>query len=118
MQFDPIAPNKMIVRFIISEGKRYRVGQVGVKGNKLFTTEEVLKGQRAKDGKKTTRGLQLTVGEIFTPKGLARDRERIEDMYGSCGYYRGTDHPIRNANTETGTIDLVYEIEEGEKGLY
>jgi outer membrane protein insertion porin family len=115
VQFDQIAPNKMIVRFVISEGKRYRVGQVGVKGNKLFSTEELLKGQRTKDGKKTTRGLQMTVGEIFTPKGLARDREKIEDMYGSRGYIEARITPIRNANTETGTIDLVYEIEEGEK---
>jgi hypothetical protein len=44
VQFDQIAPAKMIVRFIISEGKRYRVGQVSVKGNKLFSTEEIRHG--------------------------------------------------------------------------
>src|SRR5207237_6671343 len=117
VKFDQSSPDKMIVRFIISEGKRYKVGNVEVKGNKLFSTDEILHGSKSKVGKTGAggKGLEMKAGDIFTPKGLNRDRERIEDLYGSRGFIDARINPIRNANTETGTIDLVYDIDEGEK---
>jgi outer membrane protein insertion porin family len=117
VKFDQPSPDKMIVRFIVSEGKRYKVGNVEVKGNKLFSTDEILHGAKSKEGKKGGggKGLEMKAGDIFTPKGLNRDRERIEDLYGSRGFIDARINPIRNANTETGTIDLVYDIDEGEK---
>ena len=104
-------PRKVVVDFIISEGARYRVGAIDFKGVTLFPTNEVLKK------------LKMQVGKIFTPKGLYKDVEAIQDMYGARGYIGdGSSDRVpviarRNANTQTGTMDLVYEIEEGHRSF-
>jgi outer membrane protein insertion porin family len=119
IKFDYATPNRLRLRFVIDEGKRYKVGKVEFKGNKLFSTDEILKGLRRREGPKIKTGLSMGVGEIFTPKGLAKDVEALEDFYGARGYidvrYPSTFKAIKNANTETGTMDLVYQIDEGEK---
>jgi len=104
-------PNKIIVDFVVFEGRRYRVGAVDIKGVTLFSTNDIL------------RRLKMPVGAVFTPKGLQKDVEIIQDFYGSKGYIgegsadRINVIPRRNANTQTGTMDLVYELEEGPKSF-
>src|SRR5207249_849947 len=65
-------------------------------------------------------GLTMDVGDIFTPKGLAKDTEAVEDFYGAKGYIdvTSTTHNLvvlRIPNTETGTMDLEFQIDEGQK---
>jgi outer membrane protein insertion porin family len=102
-------PRKVVVDFVISEGARYRVGAIDFKGVTLFNTNDLIKR------------LKMPVGSIFTPKGLYKDVEAIQDAYGARGYIgEGASDRVaviarRNANTQTGTMDLVYEIEEGPK---
>lgn len=96
-------PRKLVLHFVISEGTRYRVGAIGFTGVTLFTTNFV----QSK--------LKMTVGSIFTPKGLTKDLEIIQDLYGAKGYIDAVVRPRKNANTQMGTMDLVYEIEEGSK---
>ncbi|MCI0535239.1 MAG: outer membrane protein assembly factor BamA [Verrucomicrobiales bacterium] len=110
-------PKRMTVRFFVSEGRQYKVGAVEVKGNKLFTSDEILKGANlfAKPEKKQ-KGLRLAVGKTFTPKGLTDDLQAIEDFYGSKGYIDVRVVADKNPNTEKGTMDLVYEILNEDKG--
>ncbi len=96
-------PRKVLLRFVISEGRQYKVGAVGFKGVTLFPTNDVA----AK--------LKMGVGQIFTPKGLHKDLEMIQDLYGAKGYIDARINARKNANTETGTMDLVYEVEENDK---
>jgi outer membrane protein insertion porin family len=104
-----LKPTRMILHFVVSEGRQYKVGAIGFKGIALFPTNNV------------AAVLKMKVGDTFTPKGLATDKEAIEDFYGSRGYIgsggRGSVFvfPRKNPNVETGTMDLVYEIEEGEE---
>jgi outer membrane protein insertion porin family len=106
------------VDFVISEGRRYRVGAIDFKGVTLFSTNDILKRAGADH-----RGLRMPVGAVFTPKGLQRDVEAIQDLYGAKGYIgEGASDRVpviahRNANTQTGTMDLVYEVEEGQKSI-
>ncbi len=59
----------------------------------------------------------------FTPDGLTHDIHAIEDFYGARGYIdvrqggglNGSLNVRRIPNTETGTMDLEYEIDEGQK---
>jgi outer membrane protein insertion porin family len=100
-------PRKLIVYFDIHEGRQYRVGAVDFKGMTLFTTNQALSR------------LKMNVGSIFTPKGFNQNITAMEDLYGAKGYIdveygRGL-RVIRKPNTQTGTIDLTYEIEEGNK---
>lgn len=112
------SPRKMVLQFVISEGTRYKVGAVEFKGNQLFSSDEILKGIVFAGKLKKP---EMTVGKIFTPKGLNKDLEAIQDFYGAKGYIgEGSADHIRifarkKANTQTGTIDLVYELEEGDK---
>ena len=57
---------------------------------------------------------------MFTPKGLGTNIEAVEDFYGSKGYIDVTPgsrnlNVVRIPNTETGTMDLEFQIDEGQK---
>jgi outer membrane protein insertion porin family len=117
-------PQTMIVRFVIYEGTQYRVGTVKFSGNKLFPDPDLIAGLRdGNSGKKAKvgpNGLTMDFGDVFTPKGLAADTEVVEDFYGSRGYIDvatsgGHLNVVRVPNTETGTIDLEFRINEGQK---
>jgi len=98
-----LTPTRMILHFIVNEGRQYKVGAIGFKGPARFSTNDV------------ARVLKMHPGDIFTPKKLATDKEAIEDFYGTKGHIDTRVFPQRNPNVQTGTMDLVYEINEGEK---
>ncbi len=112
-QFDQINPKRMAIRFMVEEGTQYKVGAVEIKGNKLFSTEDIMKGFVVEGKLKKP---DMTVGKTFTPKGLDQDLEAIRDFYGAKGYIDTWAKPIKNPNTEKGTMDLVYEIQDESKG--
>ncbi|MBI4324118.1 MAG: outer membrane protein assembly factor BamA, partial [Chloroflexi bacterium] len=113
VQFDQINPKRMAIPFIVEEGTQYKVGAVEINGNKLFSTEDIMKGF-VLEGK--VKKPEMTVGRTFTPKGLDQDLEAIRDFYGAKGYIDAWVKPIKNPNTEKGTMDLVYEIQDESKG--
>lgn len=110
VQIEYISPKRMLLRLFVSEGRQYRVGSVEFKNNKVFTGDEISMGPPG------SRGLRMEAGEIFTPKGLERDVETVRDFYGAKGYIDVWVRPLKNPNIESGTMDLVYEINEEEKG--
>ncbi len=96
-------PSRIELHFVVSEGRQYKVGAVDYKGVKLFPTNDVSKA------------LKMGVGQTFTPKGLNKDTEAVTDLYGAKGYIDARIVPRRSPNTQTGTMDLTYDIEEKEK---
>ena len=125
VKFDHPVTNKMVIRFYIYEGRQYKVGSVTFTGNKLFTAEEIHRGlqsvhnsEHSKD-KLGPHGLAMDGGDIFTPGGLDKDTQAIEDFYGSKGYIDVVRGPALRAayipNVETGTMDLEFQIKEGQK---
>jgi outer membrane protein insertion porin family len=123
-------PRQMVVRLVVYEGRQYRIGAVRFTGNKIFSTPQIIAGMRhshqAKGGKTKLgpNGLPMDVGDIFKPKDYVRDVEAVEDFYGSHGYIDVTTTPgnvsgglkvIRIPNTETGTMDLEFQINEGQQ---
>lgn len=126
VRFDAPKPKWMDINLLVSEGRQYKVGAVEFKGNKLFTADEIKQwiynnklwiGDDTRGKKAKRRGLQLNVGETFTPTGLSADLEAIQDFYGARGYIDTKIAAIKKPNTETGTMDLVYEIEEFDKSF-
>jgi outer membrane protein insertion porin family len=115
VKFDQPKTNRMILKIDVSEGPQYRVGNVEVKGNELFTTEQILQNLSSKDGEKFQRGLQLKPGEVFSPRRLFKDVEAIQDFYGARGYIEARVNDERVANIEKGTLDIRYQLSEGEK---
>jgi outer membrane protein insertion porin family len=127
VQFLYPTPRKMVVHFVVYEGRQYKVGSVTFSGNKVFSKADITNGLHraamARAGKKVKagpNGLPMDVGDTFTPEGLQKDSEAVEDYYGSKGYIDVTPNS-RNLvvekipNTETGTMDLGFRIEEGQK---
>src|SRR6185369_9141643 len=120
------SPTTMIIRFTIYEGKQYRVGSIKFSGNKVFTTAQLTNGLRqihatkGDKGKTGPNGLTMDVGDVFRPKGLTKNIEDVEDFYGARGYIDvGSSSRnlsvLRIPNTETGTMDLDFQLEEGQK---
>lgn len=112
VKFDYLKPNEMVLRFVVSEGQRYKVGAIDYFGNKLFKTEEINRGYLL-NGKLVRP--RLEVGDTFTPQGLAKDVDAINDFYGSKGYIDARVLAIKKANTASGTMDLTYQMDEGQK---
>lgn len=103
VKYENPTANKMIIHFVVSEGRQYKVGALSVKGAALFPTNDVV------------RRLKMSVGSTFTPNGLNKDLESVRDLYGAKGYIDTRVEARKSPNVETGTMDLVYEIAEGDK---
>ena len=108
--------NTMYIKYYVNEGRQYKVGNVKISGNKIFTDAEILNGlhgvhdfQHSK-AKLGVHALPMDSGDTFTPDGLAKDTELIEDFYGSKGYIEISEgralQKIEVPNVETGTMDV------------
>ncbi|MBI3192063.1 MAG: hypothetical protein HYZ36_05300, partial [Pedosphaera parvula] len=119
IKFEQITPKKMTITFVLFEGKQYKVGAVDIKGNSIFTKDEIIQELKRSRRKATVgeHGLEADAGLTFSPKSLSRDIERMQDVYGAKGYIDARVVPVKTANTETGTMDLVYQIEEKQKSF-
>jgi outer membrane protein insertion porin family len=96
-------PNQILITIQIDEGRQYKVGEVAFEGNEIF------------DNAALYSILRLLPGDTFSPEKLDEDVQALEDVYGSFGYLDAMARPDRRANVETGNIDLVYRIREGER---
>jgi outer membrane protein insertion porin family len=103
VKIEHVTTNKAIVHWVVSEGVLYKVGSLGFKGVTLFTTNDILQAMKMK------------VGTVFTPRALNKDVEAITDYYGARGYIDARVLARKIPNTQAGTMDLMYELVEGEK---
>ena len=119
-------PKTLRIEFVVNEGSLYKVGAVNFTGtNQLFSTDELIRGlklQHDYSHSKTNigpHGLEADVGFTFKPQALDHDVQAIEDFYGARGYIDVKEGPnlrvTRIPNTESGTIDIGYEITAGQK---
>jgi outer membrane protein insertion porin family len=97
-----VAPKWMVIHIGIFEGQQYKVGTLKIQGNKLFPSSAL------------ERRLKMVSGQVFTPEGLSKDIKALEDYYGARGYLDTSVRSDREPNVETGRLDLVYTIKEGE----
>ncbi len=103
VKFDYPKPNRLVLTFVIEEGRRYKVGDISITGNTLYPTD-------------TLRGLlKLKTGDTFSPSGVEKDQKALEDYVGKDGYVDARVRVVRKPNLETGAIDLEYQYTEGDK---
>jgi outer membrane protein insertion porin family len=119
VEFDQIDPKWMVVRLHLFEGQPYKVGAVSFTGNALFSTNDFANYKRTFTDPRNPlsdqdRGLKTRVGEVFTPKKLARDVAFLQDFYGARGYIDAVVHAQKIANVTLGTMDVTFEIQEGQ----
>jgi outer membrane protein insertion porin family len=112
VRFDYPKANRMVIHFVIDEGRQYKVGKVSYEGNKLFKGEEFAKLSYRDD---RTKRHQMAEGSTFTPDALNKTKGAIEDYYGTRGYIDTQIVAVKSANTTTGTIDIKFLIDERDK---
>jgi outer membrane protein insertion porin family len=93
----------LTLTFVIDEGPRYRIRNVSLVGNKTFTTESL------------ESRLQLTSGDYFDARKMNADLNALRETYGGEGYIHSDINADPRFLEEPGTIDLVYDIDEGEQ---
>ena len=91
----------LTVTFVITEGPRYRIGQVSFVGNKKFTNAELMEK------------LYLQSGEYFDQRDMNHDVTALRDLYGSQGHIFAEVKADPRFLEEPGTLNLVYDIQEG-----
>ena len=122
VKLDHPTTNSMIVKYYLYEGHQYRVGAVKFSGQKVFTDAEIIKGVRSiqkfqnSKAKLGANGLVMDVTNIFTPQGLTKDTEAVQDFYGSKGYIEIAQGQALHVQTvpdiEKGTMDLDFQVGE------
>lgn len=128
-------PRTMLIRMHLYEGQQYRVGKITFDGTTMLPTNAVSPAFRA--GKAPPRGPERTAwsdrvilarnfkmkeGDVFTMANLAKDTQAVEDFYDSKGHIDVGRDPeklkvTRVPNTDTSTMDIRYEIDEGQKSF-
>lgn len=91
------------LRFIIDEGRRYKVRNISFIGDKRFKGEELAKNA------------QLKENEFFNRGELDHDVSMMQDIYGGDGYVFAIVEAEPRVHPDTNELDLVYKIEEGER---
>ncbi|MDE2485222.1 MAG: outer membrane protein assembly factor BamA [candidate division NC10 bacterium] len=99
------AKQKLEIGIRVEEGPQYRVGEVQVTGNTVFSTEEVLKP------------LQIARQGIFSREVLQRDILTLTDRYSERGYLFADVAPAIGTDRESHIVDVGLEISEGKQAF-
>lgn len=97
-------PGKRInVLIPVEEGAQYRMGQLSITGNKLFTQEQL----------KSVIGLKP--GDIFSVGKIRKSFDNIRKAYGERGYISESSVPDQTFDDEKKTVDFAINFEEGKQ---
>lgn len=96
------AKGDIYINVSVNEGKKYTVGSVVIKGNKIASTEDL------------TEQIKLIEGEVFTEDLLHNDSAAIQGYYLEKGYIFARIEPNTSLNPDTGKVDINYNIIENE----
>ena len=113
------AKGRMQVTIYVFEGIPYTVGKIDFTGNTIYTKDQ-LRVYRGFKNIRMTEGMVYSP-RAFTPDGkepntelptLENDTQRLRDLYGVRGYIDMEVTPVRQANVESGKIDILYQLVE------
>ena len=93
----------VILNVSVEEGPLYSVKNIRIEGNKLFTEKELR--QR----------MELTTDSPFRQGEMAKDKNRIERIYGENGFLNIKITPVVSfPNISDPAVNIAYKIEEGD----
>ncbi len=95
--------NWLTITFVINEGPRYRIRNVSVLGNKIFTAGEL------------TKDFRLKQGDFFDKSALDKDLGSIRDVCGGQGYIFANIDANNSFCEQPAMVDLAYKVKEGEQ---
>jgi outer membrane protein insertion porin family len=123
VKYEYPGPGLMKVTISVFEGIQYTVGKIDFDGNTIFTKQQ-LRGYTV--GSYTQHVIRMDEGKVYSPRAytpekkepnkelptLENDIQRLRDLYGTRGYIDMQLTPERQANVESGKIDILYHIVE------
>lgn len=92
----------MFIKIAVDEGKHYVAGDIRIKGNQLFPESEIWQE------------LAMLPGMTYSQYYLSKDIEKVVQYYHKRGYMDARVVPDIQLNRETGKVDIVYQITEGD----
>lgn len=93
----------MTITIAVSEGEQYIVSSVIIKGNKVFTEEELKKL------------IKLTPGKPFSKAVMKKDVTALSDKYADNGYALVAINPDLDPSDEKKQVGVIYQVGEGDK---
>lgn len=104
IQLDP-ARKKLRIVIRVQEGPQYRIGQLSIKGNSLFSEAEI------------RQWLKSRPGGIFSREALQGDVVAITDRYSERGYLFADAAPVTEVQPAENTVNVALEITEGRQAF-
>ena len=95
---------RMAILVPVTEGPKYNVGHISIKGAKL-TTEAKIRAL-----------MKLKEGAVYSPKVVREDAKAIADGYGAGGYVDLVVVP-QGTPTAPGRIDVTFTVDEGQRSF-
>ncbi len=92
----------IFIKIRVEEGKHYVSGEIKIKGNQLFPESEIWQE------------LEMLPGMTYSQYYLGRDIEKVVKYYHPRGYMDARVVPDIQLNRESGKVDIVYQITEGD----
>ncbi|MBP9865598.1 MAG: outer membrane protein assembly factor BamA [Candidatus Omnitrophica bacterium] len=93
---------KLSVVVVVEEGQHYVAGEIKFRGNRLFPESEI------------SQEVDMLPGLTYSQYYLYKDVEKIRAYYFERGYMEARIVPDVRLNRDTGKVDVLYEIEEGD----
>ncbi len=91
-----------ILKVNVKEGKKYLVGDIGLKGNTVLQENEIMKS------------IQMTRLKPFSKRALRLDVSNIQDLYFEKGYLSAQIRSESTYNETSDRVDINYSIVENE----
>ena len=101
--FNPLrrGDGNITIEYTIQEGPRYKVANVELRGNEVFTEEQL------------RQDFNITVGEYFNQRYMIKDVKEMKEKYGKLGRLFARVEPVTRFNeSKPDEVDLVYDIDE------
>ena len=102
-QIEPIQnSDDILLKIVVTEGKKYLVGDITLNGNSIAKTDEILKA------------IKMSKGKPFSRRGLRLDVANIQDLYFEKGYLSAQIRSESAYNETTDKVDLTYSVTEND----
>jgi len=100
---DAKKPYLLFITIKVTEGKKYLVGSVIIKGNKDIAEKEVL-----------SRLTECIPGKVFSQDAMKKDIASVQGLYFDRGYIAAVVQESTIVNTDSGRVDITYAIAENQ----
>jgi outer membrane protein insertion porin family len=95
--------NKLIVEITAERGEQYRIGDVKIEGNTLFTQEELL------------RRAAIAPGDVYSPEKVRESSQNMKDLYGQKGYIDASVQFETALKEDRPIFDVDFTVDEGQQ---